>query len=123
MTVHNVENKSLHLGDNIYQAGAISVPAQTSYKAGMLLKRSGDGFAAAAAADTAIAVLGFAVENTAAAAVTKNASGIIWGRVRRDMLFYNAAPATALTTAQCDALRVYGIVVQDVTDLSALDNQ
>lgn len=39
------------------------------------------------------------------------------------MLFYNAAPETALTAAQCDALRVYGIVAQKVTDLSKLDNQ
>jgi hypothetical protein len=39
------------------------------------------------------------------------------------MLFYNAAPETALTAAQCDSLRVYGIVAQKVTDLSKLDNQ
>ncbi|MDR2516421.1 MAG: hypothetical protein LBC88_03455 [Spirochaetaceae bacterium] len=77
MTVRNVENKSLHLGDNLYQAGPISIPAETAYKAGMLLKRNADGFAVAAAADTAVAVLGFDAGNAGTAAAVKNVSGII----------------------------------------------
>jgi hypothetical protein len=128
MITHVVENKSLHLGDNLYAAGTLSIPASTKYKAGAVLKRSGEGFAVAAPPvgeddDVAVAVLGFDAENTTAGPVSKNVSAIIWGRVRHDMVYYASAPSAPLTAAQCDALRAYGIVALKVTDVSRLDNQ
>jgi hypothetical protein len=123
--ITNVENKVLQLGDCEYEAGSLSVPANTTYATGTLLKRaaSGEAFEIAATADTAIAVLPCDVENTTAAAKTAGIRALVWGKVRQDLLHYNAAPTTALTPAQRDALRSYGIVCHKVTNWAQTDNQ
>lgn len=118
--VENVSNKSLLLGDNLFEAAAITVAANATVPEGAALKRDGNNFAVATAADTLIAVNPVEIKNTTSAAKTFSIRAIISGRVRLDMVRVGAA---ALTTAQRDQLRGYGIVAVKVTDLSKLDNQ
>jgi hypothetical protein len=122
--ITNVVNKVLQLGDCEYESGSLAVPAVTEYKAGTLLKRgTGESFAIATDEDTAVAVIPFDIANTASVSKTTGIRALIWGRVRRDMLHYNAAPTVPLTPSQRDALRSYGIVARKVTDVSEPDNQ
>jgi hypothetical protein len=124
MKITNVENKVLQLGDCEYGTGTFTVPGSKKYTSGTLLKRgSGEGFAIATTSDTAIAVLPCDVENTDASPATTSIRALIWGRVRQDLLKYDAAPTVELTPAQRDALRDFGIVARKVTNWAETDNQ
>jgi hypothetical protein len=122
MNVKVVESISIAIGHNEREVGSISVPATTTYTAGTLLKRATGGFDVAAATDRVIAVLGEDLKNAGSDAETVNISAITWGHVREDKLHYNAAPTTAITAAQKDALRDYGIRASKVQNWGAVDN-
>jgi hypothetical protein len=121
MKVENIENKILMLGDNYFESGIISIPAQTVVKAGAVLKRKTDGsFALAADGDELVAVNPFDIKNGNAAMQNMAFRPLIAGRVRADML---ALSGKALTPVQRDTLRSYSIIPCMVTDTSQLDNQ
>jgi hypothetical protein len=123
MDTKNVINRVLALGNNEFESGSLSIPANIQYTAGTLLMRgAGETFAIASSTDVAIAVLPFDTEKSATTKVA-GIRALISGRVRGDMLKYNASPTTQLTPAQRDALRDYGIIAVKVTDVSQLDNQ
>ena len=120
MSITNHENKTLVLGSNFYETGVIAIAAGVEIAAGTLLKRASGKFAKAASTDTPVAVMPLALKNTGAASADIGFRALVCGMVRRDMLNLSGA---ALTDAQCDALRGYGIVPVKVTDISQLDNQ
>jgi hypothetical protein len=108
------------LGDNYFESGTITVPANSAIAAGAVLKRNGAAFAAAAAADDFVAVNPFEIKNETAAAKEFGFRAIVAGRVRADMLRIGSAATDA---AANDRLRKIGILPVKVTDLSQLDNQ
>jgi hypothetical protein len=147
MEVTNVSNKILALGDNIYESGYITVPAETTYKAGTVLKRleqgsfapvtdtqgtpgthgtpaSGGGWEEAPTdpvpGDVPVAVIPFNIENKKAQEASIGFRALVSGRVRLDMLRINGS---SITQGQSDMLRNYGILPVKVTNLSQLDNQ
>ncbi|MDR2509245.1 MAG: hypothetical protein LBC77_01220 [Spirochaetaceae bacterium] len=121
METKNVTNKVLALGDNEFEEGKITVAASTEIPAGALLKRNADGsFALAGGSDTAIAVMPFALKNEKTAAAVLGFRALVSGRVRLDMLNIGGI---AITAAQRDALRDYGIIAVKATNVSELDNQ
>ncbi|MCL2410063.1 MAG: hypothetical protein FWC97_00325 [Treponema sp.] len=116
VTFSVIESKALQLGNNVFEQGTIAVAAATEVKAGTLLKRDGNKkFAVATASDTSLAVVPFDMKNTSTATVNLGFRALIGGLVRKDMLNLNGA---ALTSAQADGLRDYGIIAVDTTDLS-----
>jgi hypothetical protein len=141
MKVTNVKNRVLALGDNLFESGTITVPANGKIAAGTLLKRNDDGkFAIVidteanpgtpaegggwavepSTGDIPVAVMPFDLENSGGAPADFGFRALTGGRVRADMLLVNGTPAT---TAQKDSLRDYGIFPVKVKDLSQLDNQ
>ena len=116
ITFSVIESKALQLGDNLFEQGSIAVAANTEVKAGTLLKRDGDRkFAIATASDTPLAIVPFDMKNTSASTVNLGFRALIGGLVRMDMLNLSGA---ALTSAQADNLRRYGIVAVDTTNLA-----
>jgi hypothetical protein len=143
--VHHVKNKTLFLGNNEFETGLLTVPAETVVPAGALLKRAGDKFAPVVNTDTTPGTPGTPssdggwttsptdpVPGDVPVAVTpaeiKNSGGspadipfraLVSGKVRLDMLSVNGQPITA---AQADMLRVYGILPRKLNDVSRMEN-
>ena len=129
------ENKSLFLGNNEYETGVLTVPANGKVAAGALLKRDGGKFAPVTATgatpgvpadgggwttlpspgDIPVAVNPVEIKNNTPAPVDIPFRALISGRVRRDMLSINGQ---AITDDQADMLRSYGIIPKKVTDIS-----
>lgn len=129
------ENKSLFLGNNEYETGVLTVPANGTVAAGALLKRENGKFVPVTAVganpgvpadgggwttppspgDIPVAVNPAEIKNTAGAPADIPFRALVAGRVRRDMLSINGQP---ITGDQADMLRSYGIIPKKVTDLS-----
>lgn len=103
-------------------AQLLAVPAKTTVPAGTVLSRSGNGWAIATAADTAVAlaVLPNDIANASASVSAVEIRATISGKVRSDKLLW---AGSAVSVAQKDLLRGYGIVPVKVTDISIQDNQ
>jgi len=116
-----IERKSLQLGNNKFEQGTISVAANTTVKAGTILKRDGEKrFAIAAAEDTPVAIIPFDMENESASTVNLGFRAITGGDVRKDMLNLNGS--TSITSAIVDSLRDHcGITAVDSTDVSRVN--
>ena len=112
-----IESKALQLGDNDYQQGTISVAANTTIKAGTILKRVAEKkFAVATGADTPVAIVPFDLENDKATTANVGFRAIIKGKVRKDLVNLNGDP---VTSAISDSLRDHcGIITVDSTDVS-----
>lgn len=111
-----VENSVVPLGDNEFKTGVINVPANTTIKKGVVLKRDGTKFAPVVnSSDKPIAVNPFDVPNTTNTAADLSIRAIISGPVRADLLTINGE---ATTDAQNDMLRDMSIVPVDVNDIS-----
>jgi hypothetical protein len=110
-----VENKSLFQGNNEFETGLLTVPAEGSVPLGALLKRAAGKFSVAVDAETPVAINPVEVKNPSDAPVDIPFRALISGRVRRDMLKFNGG---TITDAQTDQLRQYGIIPKKATDLS-----
>jgi hypothetical protein len=125
MKIHNVENKALFMGDNEFEYGLLTVPANTMIPAGALLKRIADTgkfepVVNTNPADIPVAVNPVEIKNAGAQAGDFSFRALIAGKVRRDLLSIGGQP---ITDAQGDMLRAYGIIARAVYDTSRLDNQ
>jgi hypothetical protein len=136
--VHHPENKSLFLGNNEFETGLLTVPAETTIPAGALLKRVDNKFAPVldtspvqveagdanvsipgVPADVPVAVNPVEVKNPGSSPADIPFRALVSGKVRSDMLSVNGQPITA---AQADMLRVYGIIPRRVNDISRTEN-
>jgi hypothetical protein len=135
-TVDN--RKAVGIGNNVFEQGVISVAAGATVKAGTILKRDGAKFAVATGTppnpgipasgggwaadpspgDILIAVMPFDLANEKAQPADMGFRALVGGLVRKDLLNLNGA---AITKAQADALRDYGITAADVTDVSRVN--
>ncbi|GHU24426.1 hypothetical protein FACS1894164_11040 [Spirochaetia bacterium] len=119
VTVSEHKIAAVQLGDNEYETGVITIAAGATVVAGTVLKRSSGKFAAAGSTDTAlIAIVPFDLKNTGSAAADISFRALISGKVRADML--NIAGA-ALTDAQRDSLRDYGIIAKKIHNISRVE--
>jgi hypothetical protein len=142
---HTVTNKALFLGDNEFETGLLTVPAETTVPVGALLKRAGDKFAPVVDTDTTpgtpgtpsngggwtaeptdpipgdvpVAVNPVEIKNSGGSPADIPFRALVAGKVRADMLSVNGQP---ITEAQSDMLRAYGILPRKVTDIYRLDN-
>jgi len=122
MKITFITDRVLMLGNNDFQAGKITVPANTTIPAGTVLTRDDTDkklFIPAEDGDDFLALVPFDIENTAAAAKTMGFRACISGRVRADMVTVEGVTATV---DQCDLLRKVGFIPAKVTDISHLDN-
>jgi hypothetical protein len=112
--------KVVGIGNNVFEQGVISVAAGATVKAGTVLKRSGAAFAACdgTQGEVPLAVVPFDLTNGGASAASMGFRALTGGMVRKDLLALNGE---AITKAQADALRDYGIVAADVTDVSRVN--
>ena len=86
------------LGDNQFETGSITVAANATIKKGALLKRDATGkFALITDLDneTPVAINPFDIENKSEAAADMSMRGMIFGRVRADLLNVNGLPVTS----------------------------
>jgi hypothetical protein len=144
MSVENVTNRVIMLGDEHYESGVITILAGATIAAGTVLKRNADGKFAPAIntaptpgtpgvgggwetppsdpipGDVPTAVMPFDITNGKAVDADFGFRTLVAGRVRADMLRINGNP---LSVEQKDMLRGVGILPVKVTDLSHLDNQ
>jgi hypothetical protein len=110
----------LQLGDNQYEAASITLAAAAEVKIGAGLKRETNGsFSIAGASDTVVALSPSYFKNEGSASASLGFRALVGGRVRRDKVTIAGA---AITDAQADALRDYGIIAEAVHDTSQLDN-
>jgi hypothetical protein len=109
--------KVVGIGNNVFEQGLITIGAGATVTAGTALKRSGDSFAACngASGEIPLAVMPFDLTNGGAASANMGFRALTGGMVRKDLLRLNG---TAISKAQADALRDYGITVVDITDVS-----
>jgi hypothetical protein len=139
--VRHPENKSLFLGNNEYETGLLTVPAGATIPAGALLKRVDNKFAPVintspvqinvgdssainvpipgVPADVPVAVNPVELKNPGSTPADIPFRALISGKVRADMLSVNGQ---AITAAQADMLRVYGIIPRRVNDISHTEN-
>lgn len=112
--------KIVGIGDNVFEQGTISVPAGQTIKAGVILKRSGNAFAVCDGTDgeVPLAVMPFDLTNDGTASANMGFRALTGGEVRKELLTLNN---TAISKAQADALRDYGIIVVEVTDVSRVN--
>ncbi|MDR1389185.1 MAG: hypothetical protein LBJ31_04340 [Treponema sp.] len=138
-----IDNSVLPLGNNEYEAGTITLAAGTEISIGVILKRNTDG-GFSPVSDTGLATISADVDGTktdipipgvpadipvvvnpsyikneGTGAVTVGFRALVAGKVRRDKL---TIAGVAITDAQADALRNYGIIPVAVNDVSRLDN-
>jgi hypothetical protein len=116
-----VDNKKVvGIGNNVFEQGTISVAAGATVAAGTVLKRSGNAFAACNGAtnEVPLAVMPFDLTNEGGATAVMGFRALTGGTVRKELLVLNGA---AITKAQADALRDYGIIAADVTDVSRVN--
>jgi hypothetical protein len=133
-----IENKALQLGNNKFEQGIINVAANSTVKGGTILKREGTKFAVAtdtppnpgnpadgggwatppSPGDIPVAVMPFDIRNDGSAAADMGFRALIGGMVRRDLLNLNGE---GITDAQADALRNYGIIAVESTDVSRVN--
>jgi hypothetical protein len=138
---HHPENKTLLLGNNEFETGLLTVPANTTIPAGALLKRVVDKFAPVintspvqinvgdstainvpipgVPIDIPVAVNPVEIKNPSASPADIPFRALVSGKVRGDMLSVNGQPVTA---AQGDMLRVYGILPRKLNDISRTEN-
>lgn len=86
------------LGDNQFETGSINVAANATIKKGALLKRdAGGNFALVTdlANDTPVAINPFDIVNKSGSAADMSMRGMIFGRVRADLLNVNGLPVTS----------------------------
>jgi hypothetical protein len=133
-----VYNPVVPLGNNLYETGIITVPAESVIKAGVVLCRASGKFApvtdispatinvdvSGTPADVPIpgtskqvpvAVNPFDIENPGNAAADMSIRALISGQVRADLLTIDGGPITA---DAADMLRNYGILPIRTNDLS-----
>jgi len=118
MDTHKIENKSLLQGDNEFETGIINVAAGAVIPAGAFLQRASNGKFAVVTdteEETPCAVNPVEIKNTGTAAADIPIRALVAGRVRQDMLSVNGE---AISDAEADMIRVYGIRPKKVTDLS-----
>jgi hypothetical protein len=116
VTFDTIASRVVGIGYNIFEGGKINVTAGSTISAGTLLKRLANGnFAVAGASDAPIAVMPFDLVNTGTVAADMGFRALVSGQVRKDMLTLGGA---AITKAQGDALRDYGIIAVDSVDMS-----
>jgi hypothetical protein len=120
--IHNVENKALFMGDNEFEQGTLTVPANTTVPAGATLVRELDGKFSPAGGEASdiLAINPAPVKNKSAAPADISFRALISGKVRRDLVTFGGA---AITDAQADQLRSYGIIARTVYNTARLDNQ
>ena len=113
-------NKALQMGDGKFEQGTINVAAGATVKAGTVLKRGvGKKFVKATGGDTVlIAVVPFDLTNTSNASADLGFRALIGGSVRMAALNFDGA---AITDAQGDTLRDYGIIAVSSTDMSRVN--
>jgi len=108
------------LGDNQFETGSITVAANATIKAGALLKRDAAGrFALVTDLDTEtpVAINPFDIPNNSGASAELSMRGMIFGRVRADLLHVNGLPVT--TPAYFDKIRANTLCVPiRVNDIS-----
>ena len=129
------ENKSLFLGNNEYETGVLTVPANGTVATGALLKRENGKFVPVVSTestpgvpadgggwdtepspgDIPVAVNPVEIKNNAGIPADIPFRALISGRVRRDML---SMGGQEISDSQADMLRSYGIRPKKVTDLS-----
>jgi hypothetical protein len=116
-----INTRTIQLGNNEYEAGAIVIPAAGEITIGAVLKRTGSVFELVtnSGTETPVAVNTSHIENTGGTPITVGFRPMISGMVRRDMLTINGAP---ITDAEADMLRDYGIIAVKGTDISREDN-
>jgi hypothetical protein len=141
ITEQVVENSVVALGGNDFETGIINVGAGATIKKGVVLKREGNKFAPVVdtspititadvdgdetqipipgtVADTPVAVNPFDISNPGNAAADMSIRALVSGPVRADLLTINGI---AITDAQGDMLRDYGIIPVKVADLSRIE--
>ena len=112
-----IENPIVPLGNNLYETGIISVPADSVIKAGVVLTRAGNKFVPVTDSETQtpLAVNPFEIPNKTQAAADLSIRALISGQVRADLLTIDG---DSITGPEMDMLRDYGIIPIKVTDLS-----
>ncbi|MDR1587505.1 MAG: hypothetical protein LBS57_08630 [Treponema sp.] len=142
INTRRVENKIFLLGNNEYETGVLTVPANGTVPAGALLKRAAGKFAPVTdtsavsinVADTGtknvsvpgvpveipVAVNPADIENPGSSPADISFRALVGGRVRRDMLSVGGNP---ITDDQADMLRSYGIIPKKVTDISWVESE
>ena len=112
--------KVVGIGENLFEQGTISVGAGGTIKAGTVLKRNGNAFAVCDGTDDEVplAVMPFDLTNGGTALAAMGFRALTGGMVRKELLTLNSA---AISKAQTDALRDYGIIAVDVTDVSRVN--
>jgi hypothetical protein len=141
ITEQVVENSVVALGGNNFETGVITVGAGVTIKKGVVLKRTGNKFAPVedtspititadvdgtetqipipgTTKDTPVAVNSFDISNPGSSAADMSIRALISGPVRADLLTINGG---AISDAQGDMLRDYGIIPVKVTDLSRIE--
>jgi hypothetical protein len=141
ITEHAVENSVVALGGNDFETGIINVGAGETIKKGVVLKRAGGKFAPVldtspvtitadvdgtetqipipgTAVDVPAAVNPFDISNPGNAAADMSIRALVSGPVRADLLTINGG---AITDAQGDMLRDYGIIPVKTNDLSRIE--
>jgi hypothetical protein len=136
-----VENNAVALGGNDFETGIITVGAGATVSKGVVLKRAGNKFAPVAdtspitisadvagtgtqipipgtAVDVPVAVNPFDIVNPGSAQADLSIRALISGPVRADLLTINGG---AITDAQGDMLRGYGIIPVKIADLSRIE--
>jgi hypothetical protein len=137
VNIRKVENKIFLLGNNEYETGILTVPANGTVPIGALLKRASGKFVPVTdtspvlinVSDSAtknvpvpgvpveipVAVNPVDIKNPDASPADIPFRALIGGRVRRDMLSINGSP---IEDDQADMLRSYGIIPKQVHDIS-----
>jgi len=121
MEKRKVENKSLFQGDNDFETGILTVAAGVTVPAGAFLKRNTNGkfsVVTDTGNQTPCAVNPVEVKNTGTTEADIPFRALTSGKVRQDMLSVNGE---AITDAEADMIRIYGIRPKKVTDLSWVD--
>ena len=118
METRKVENRSLFQGNNEFETGILTADAGATIPAGAFLKRNSNGkfsVVTDTGSETPVAVNPVELKNPGAASADIPFRALIGGKVRQDMLSVNGE---AITDAEGDMIRKYGIVPKKVTDLS-----
>lgn len=115
------DNVILLVGDNEFETGLLTVPANTTIAAGTIVQKSSGKFVLSegGANEVSLAVVVTPEANSTGSGVDVPCRVAISGKVNKAMLKVGSSAATA---AQTDLVRKFGLVPVKVTEVGAHDN-
>jgi hypothetical protein len=123
MKVQNFDNRPFALGDNEFESGLLSIPANAAVKRGALLLRAeGGNFTPMTGTgdEEPVAVYPHDEDAGSTAATSVSIRAMVAGKANAAFLNVAGDPCTE---AQLDMIRKYGIIPVKTKDLSVKDNQ